>query len=84
MVVQQSVELLLQFFSVVLYLLPNVWSLAQRCDWDGNLVRAQHGLMKTDLQASAVPATADQCLRRSPLELVVHCKGMPSTQLLSL
>ena len=41
MVVQQSVELVLQLFNVVLYLLPNVWSLVQRCDWDGNLVSAQ-------------------------------------------
>ena len=95
MVVQQSVELALQFVNVVLYLLPNVWSLVQRCDWDGNLVSAQHGLLKTAsyifalaehrvLLVDAVPATADQCLRHSSLELMVHCKGMPSTQLLSL
>eukprot|EP00891_Asterochloris_glomerata_P007760 jgi/Astpho2/7760/Aster-07599 len=38
MVVQQSVELVLQFVNVALYLIPNVYSLVQKCTWAGNLI----------------------------------------------
>ncbi len=48
MVVQQSVELVLQFVNVALYLIPNVYSLVQKCTWAGNLVGAQHGPLQID------------------------------------
>ena len=88
MVVQQSVELVLQCFNVALYLIPNVYSLVRRCVWADNLVGAQPGPLKLQfvsvhlqngiLPGSTVPATAGQFLRRDPVELVVHCEGMPS------
>ena len=48
MVVQQSVELVLQFFNVALYLIPNVYSVVRRCGWASKLVGSQHGPLKTD------------------------------------
>ena len=42
MVVQQSVELVLQLFNVALYLTPNVYALVQKCVWADNLVGTQH------------------------------------------
>ena len=92
MVVQQSVELVLQFVNVAFYLVPNVYSLVQKCQWGSNVVGAQHAPLQTNLwifknictcrHNPAVPAAAGQCLRSGALELVVHCKGMPSLQLL--
>ena len=94
MVVQQSVELVLQFVNVAFYLVPNVYSLVQKCQWGSNVVGAQHAPLQTNLwiftlaeqilPGSTVLATAGQCLRRGSLELVVHCKGMPYLQQLSL
>ena len=49
MVVQQSVELVLQFVNVALYLVPNVHSLVQKCQWGSNVVGAQHAPLQTDL-----------------------------------
>ena len=49
MVVQQSVELVLQFVNVAFYLVPNVYSLVQKCQWGSNVVGAQHAPLQTDL-----------------------------------
>ena len=49
MVVQQSVELVLQFLNVAMYLIPNVYTLVQKCSWGSHVVGAHHGALKIDL-----------------------------------
>ena len=73
MVVQQSVELVLQFCNVALYLLPNVYSLVQKCSWAGNLVGAQHGPLKLDLCTFAL---AKHNLAREYCPC--HCRSVPA------
>ena len=65
MVVQQSVELVLQSLNVALYLIPNVYSLVQKCSWGSHLVGAHHGLLKTDPRMFAFAMEYRPCLCRS-------------------
>ena len=75
MVVQQSVELVLQLFNVTLYLTPNVHALVQKCVWGDNLVGTQHGPLEPGLYMFAL---AKQCSARrySPC----HCRSAPAPQ----
>ncbi len=72
MVVQQSVELVLQFVNVAFYLEPIVYSLVQRCQWGSNVVGVQHAPLQTDLWIMLAKQNAAR--KYCPC----HCRSVPA------